>query len=52
MEPFGQGDVMGIAIDYDAHKIAISRNAMYLGDILLSGEKDEGPCLLNGDVKS
>lgn len=40
MEPFGQGDTIGLVLDYDEHKIGISRNAMFLGDLSLKGARD------------
>jgi hypothetical protein len=38
MEPFGQGDVVGMVLDYDQHKLVVSRNSMFLGEISLAGQ--------------
>lgn len=45
MEPFGQGDTIGLVLDYDEHKIGISRNAMFLGDLSLKGVREQVPLL-------
>lgn len=37
LESFEQGDSVGMVLDYDEHKISISRNAMLLGDTSITG---------------